>query len=137
MTFCHINTGLSFCHSVSLGCRRLNILKESKLQSKPPTTSFYQHYRRPSKIPIRKLCVIVVEVIPAAIETSLENLDTNLVLTRVQTLVQKILIHTLLIVFYHTMIGFDLAMINIREYLLHKHIILLVHTTTYYISWHL
>ena len=39
-SFCHKNN-----HSVSICFRRLNMLKESKPQSKSPTPSFYQHFK--------------------------------------------------------------------------------------------
>ena len=42
-SFCHKNN-----HSVSTCCRRLNMLKESKPQSRSPTPTFYQHVKSPS-----------------------------------------------------------------------------------------
>ena len=42
-SFCHKNN-----HSVSTCFRRLNMLKESKPQSRSPTPSFYQHFKNPS-----------------------------------------------------------------------------------------
>ena len=44
--FCHKNN-----HSVSTCFRRLNMLKESKPQSRSPTPSFYQHFKTPSNKP--------------------------------------------------------------------------------------
>ena len=46
-SFCHKNN-----HSVSTCFRRLNMLKESKPQSKSPTPSFYQHFKTPSAKPL-------------------------------------------------------------------------------------
>ena len=43
-SFCHKNN-----HSVSTCFRRLNMLKESKPQSRSPTLTFYQHFKSPSK----------------------------------------------------------------------------------------
>ena len=45
-SFCHKNN-----HSVSTCFRRLNILKESKPQSRSPTPTFYQHFKNPSNKP--------------------------------------------------------------------------------------
>ena len=42
-SFCHKNN-----HSVSTCFRRLNLLKESKPQSRSPTPTFYQHFKTPS-----------------------------------------------------------------------------------------
>ena len=42
-SFCHKNN-----HSVSTCFRRLNMLKESKPQSRSPTPTFYQHFKNPS-----------------------------------------------------------------------------------------
>ena len=42
-SFCHKNN-----HSVSTCVRRLNMLKESKPQSRSPTPTFYQHFKNPS-----------------------------------------------------------------------------------------
>ena len=44
--FCHKNN-----HSVSTCFRRLNMLKESKPQSRSPTPTFYQHFKNPSNKP--------------------------------------------------------------------------------------
>ena len=45
-SFCHKNN-----HSVSTCFRRLNMLKESKPQSRSPTPTFYQHFKNPSNKP--------------------------------------------------------------------------------------
>ena len=45
-SFCHKNN-----HSVSTCFRRLNMLKESKPQSRSPTPTFYQHFKKPSNKP--------------------------------------------------------------------------------------
>ena len=45
-SFCHRNN-----HSVSTCFRRLNMLKESKPQSRSPTPTFYQHFKNPSNKP--------------------------------------------------------------------------------------
>ena len=45
-SFCHKNN-----HSVSTCFRRVNMLNESKPQSRSPTPSFYQHFKTPSNKP--------------------------------------------------------------------------------------
>ena len=45
-SFCHKNN-----HSVSTCFRRLNMLKESKPQSRSPTPTFYQHFKNPFNKP--------------------------------------------------------------------------------------
>ena len=124
-SFCHKNN-----HSVSSCFRRLNMLKESKPQSRSPTPSFYQHFKTP--LINLKILATVVEVIVILTVDLLVTLDIDLVLTRARILVLDIRINLTLITILLITTVIDLDMKNIvtktptnHTLLLDVHIIIL------------
>ena len=118
-SFCHKNN-----HSVSTCYRRINMLKESKPQSKSPTPSFYQHSKTSSNEHDNQTPRYRSRTIVTIIEDSHENFTINPVLILVQIPAQDIIITTLLKTTLHIMIVIDLDMINITK-TPHVHITLL------------
>ena len=117
-------------HPFSSCYRSLNILKESKPQSKSLTTSFFAYFGSANHKYNAQTPRYVVHVTVIIIKNYLKNLDTSLVPALVQTLVQNMMINTLLIIILHTMTVIDRAMINIIQNLLHEHITLVAHFIT-------
>ena len=124
-SFCHKNN-----HSVSTCFRRLNMLKESKPQSRSLTPTFYQHFKSPSnKSHYPRYRSRSQVTLPADL---LATLGINLVLIHVHIHVLDTILKPPLVHIRLTTIVIDLDMINItiktptNHTLLHDYIITLI-----------
>ena len=97
------------------------MLRESKLQSKSPTRSFYQYFKTPCNNYITQTPRYRSRNNSNHYKSSIENLEKNLVRTRAQVLVQNVETNARHIIILHTLVVPDHAMTNIIEYLRNFH----------------
>ena len=122
-SFCHKNN-----HSVSTCFSRLNMLKESKPQSRYPTPTFYQHFKILPKN--RIFIATAVEVLVTLLVNPLAILDINLVLFHVPIHALDIIINPPPDHIHRTTIMIDLDMTNTTIKILTNHILLHAHIIT-------